>query len=181
MLVPRLKRLDNVTQQKLAKLQRWDPDCAEVVTWLLKHKDTDEFAQRVGIPAAVSVTIRDRKYTDAAESCFNANQLKVTGPSHPSQGWHVLSCVLQTFVTHSEEDYRTFNRIFNDTPEALGHKVRVTVWHRPQNPAQLLRPPLSVDEVNSKHTHLYMADRWRSSVRSASMAMPSIISSVRML
>lgn len=53
----------------------------------------------------------------------------------------------QTFVTHSEEDYNTFNRLFIDTPEALGHRVRVTVWYRPQNLAQLLPPPLSPEEV----------------------------------
>jgi hypothetical protein len=78
-----LKKLDNGMQQKINMLGRWDADCADVVMWLLRNKDTNDFAKRVEIPAAVSVTVRDKHYVNAVESCFNANQLKARGVSVP--------------------------------------------------------------------------------------------------
>ncbi|KAF8484425.1 P-loop containing nucleoside triphosphate hydrolase protein [Gautieria morchelliformis] len=125
-----LREQDNQLNRKISSLRNWDRDCAEVIVWFLKNKESNEFARRVDLPAVVGVTVRDKKYVDAVESCFNANQLK-------------------TFVTHSEADYITFNRLFIDTPEALGHKVRVTVWYRPQNMDQLLKPPLATEELHS--------------------------------
>lgn len=54
----------------------------------------------------------------------------------------------QTFIAHSESDYRHFNRIFIDTPEAINRRARVTVWYRPHNDATLAGPPLAPHEVS---------------------------------
>jgi structural maintenance of chromosomes protein 5 len=63
--------------RKIQSLKNWDRDCAEVIEWLLQNKESNEFAKRVDLPAVVGVTVRDRQFINAIESCFNANQLKV--------------------------------------------------------------------------------------------------------
>ena len=62
--------------RKLASLHNWDKDCAEVIVWFLKNKETNEFARRVDLPAVVGVTVRDKRYVDAVETCFSTHQLK---------------------------------------------------------------------------------------------------------
>lgn len=64
--------------RKISSLRNWDKDCAEVVEWLLRNKEDNEFARRVDLPPVVGVTVRERQFIDAVESCFSANQLKVS-------------------------------------------------------------------------------------------------------
>lgn len=76
-LFRRLQKLDNLKDQKLQKLGQWDADCANVVQWLEQNKETNTFAQRVTLPAYVSLTVRDQRYVNAIEACLGANQIKV--------------------------------------------------------------------------------------------------------
>ena len=39
------------------------------------------------------------------------------------------------------------NQVFNDTSEALGRKVKLDIWFRPNVQGQLLMPPFDDDEV----------------------------------
>ncbi|KAF8520766.1 hypothetical protein BU17DRAFT_88654 [Hysterangium stoloniferum] len=123
-----LKQIDDIMIRKLQSLHNWDKDCAAVAHWFIKNKDTNDFAKRVELPAMLTLTVPDGRFANAVEACFNANQMK-------------------TFVTHSEDDYNQFSRMFIDTPEGLGYKARVTVWFRPENQASLAGSPLSHDEL----------------------------------
>ncbi|KIJ57229.1 hypothetical protein M422DRAFT_23312 [Sphaerobolus stellatus SS14] len=135
-----LAELNNVMNQKLSELSKWDSACAEVARYILNARaNGDGFAQRVDLPAVLDVSVNDRNFANAVEACMNANQLK-------------------TFVTHSEDDYNHFNRIFIDTGSALNHRVRVTVWHRPYNPDSLMRPPLTNDELREFGFNGYAID-----------------------
>ncbi|KAF8589644.1 P-loop containing nucleoside triphosphate hydrolase protein [Ramaria rubella] len=134
-----LREQEDHMKRKFFSLQKWDPECAAVVDWLMRQRETNDFAKRVELPAYMEVTVRDKSFVNAVEACFSANQFK-------------------TFITHSEEDYNTFNRLFIDTPEALGRKMRVTVWYRPHNMAQLLRPPLSTEELHGLGFNGYAID-----------------------
>ncbi|GJJ08189.1 hypothetical protein Clacol_002397 [Clathrus columnatus] len=134
-----LKALEDFTNRKVQALGRWDRDCAEVVNWILANRATNEFAARIDLPAVIGVDLKDQRYANSVEACFGGNQMK-------------------TFITHSESDYREFNRIFIDTPQAVGQKVNVTVWYRPRNDASLGGPPLSPQELHSLGFEGYAID-----------------------
>ena len=53
----------------------------------------------------------------------------------------------QTFVAQCDEDYQLLNRLVVDTPEALGRRVRVMTWYRPDDGRGIMPPPMSVQEV----------------------------------
>ena len=76
--ISRLREQQDHMNRKISSLRNWDRDCAEVIEWLLRNKESNEFAKRVDLPAVVGVTVRDRQFADAVESCFTANQLKVS-------------------------------------------------------------------------------------------------------
>ncbi|PSR78324.1 hypothetical protein PHLCEN_2v7446 [Hermanssonia centrifuga] len=107
----RLKQQDDVDHRKLDHLTRWDRDCAEVVRWLRANRH--RFKMEVFDPPVLSLTVPDKRFINAIESCFSQNDLK-------------------TFVCQCEEDYQTLNRLVVDTPEALGHKARINTFYRKQ-------------------------------------------------
>jgi hypothetical protein len=62
---------------KLQSLYNWDRDCAEVAHWVLKNKDSNDFAKWVELPAMLTLTLPDGCFANTIETCFNANQMNV--------------------------------------------------------------------------------------------------------
>lgn len=73
----RLRALEDFTNRKVQALERWDRDCAEVVRWILANRSTNEFAARIDLPAIIGIDVKDQRFANAVEACFNANQMKV--------------------------------------------------------------------------------------------------------
>jgi structural maintenance of chromosomes protein 5 len=146
-LLCRLRNLDDENVRKLQDLAKWDKDCHDAVLWLRKPENQEKFRMPVIEPPCVTLTVPDKKYTNAVEACFNANQLKVLQ--------HFLALIsawswnfAQTFVTQCQEDYRTLNRCINDE-DGLGRKVRINTWYRAKDERSIAGPPLSSAEVTS--------------------------------
>ncbi|THH29882.1 hypothetical protein EUX98_g4315 [Antrodiella citrinella] len=110
--------------KKLSAFRVWDQNGADVVAWLRQNQH--RFKMEVMEPPVLSVTISDKRFATSVESCFSNNHLK-------------------TFVMQCEEDYKTFNRLVCDTPEALGRTVRVSTWARPKS--DIAPPPMSQDTM----------------------------------
>ena len=81
-------------------------------------------------PALLCVTVPNKHYVDAVEACFNQTQLR-------------------TFVAQCEDDYQLLNKLFVDTPEALGRKVRINTWYRTRDESRLPPPFASEDEIRA--------------------------------
>ncbi|KAI0774684.1 P-loop containing nucleoside triphosphate hydrolase protein [Trametes elegans] len=113
-----LQQLDSQAHQKSEALRHNDPDCYAVVNWLRENKH--RFRMEIFEPATLCVTVPNRAYIDAVESCFGLTQLK-------------------TFVAQCEEDYSLLNRLCVDTPEAIGHKARINTWFKVRDESRL--PP----------------------------------------
>lgn len=73
--VVRLKKLDDERHRKLENLRTWDRDHAEAVAWLRNNQS--RFKMEVFEPPMICCNVPDKKFTNAVEACFNANQLKV--------------------------------------------------------------------------------------------------------
>jgi hypothetical protein len=73
---PRLKKLDDVDVRKLQALQRWDPDTHDAILWLRENRH--RFKMEVLEPPIMVLTVPDKRFVNAVESCFNAQQLKVS-------------------------------------------------------------------------------------------------------
>ena len=71
----RLKRLDDDSYRKLQNLAQHDSDCAAVIHWLRANKH--RFRMEIIEPAAISLTVPNKDYVHAVESCFSITQLKV--------------------------------------------------------------------------------------------------------
>lgn len=123
-----LSNLDNVFHRKVAALRKFDPDCADVIIWLRDNRH--RFKMEIMEPAVVSLTVQNKPYVDAVEACFSGMQLR-------------------TFVAQCDEDYQLLNRLVVDTPEALGRRVRVMTWYRPDDGRGVMPPPMSVQELQS--------------------------------
>lgn len=125
-------------------LQKWDPVTFEVLVWLRQNQH--RFKMPILEPPVISMTMKDKKFTNAIEACFSQNQLKVRCL------YAVHSCTNQsgqTFVAQCGEDYDAFNRIVQDG-EALGRKVRVSTWFRAPNRELYYPPPMERDEASLK-------------------------------
>ncbi|KAF5388335.1 hypothetical protein D9615_000804 [Tricholomella constricta] len=118
-----LKKLDDVDNRKLRSLQVWDRDCHDAVLWLRNNKGL--FKMEVFEPPVLSLTVSDGRFVNAVEGCLSSFQLR-------------------TFVCQCQEDSDVFNYHINDNG-ALGRKVRVATWFRPQQ--QLPPQPLSREEM----------------------------------
>ena len=70
-----MQQLDSQSHQKLEALKRSDSDCGAVVEWLRRNQN--RFRMEVFEPAVLCVTVPNRGYIDAVESCFGLTQLKV--------------------------------------------------------------------------------------------------------
>ena len=75
----RLQKLDDVNVRKLQALGRWDRDTHDAIVWLRNNRD--KFKMEVFEPPIMVLTVPDKRFVNAVESCFNAPQLKVSG--HP--------------------------------------------------------------------------------------------------
>jgi hypothetical protein len=70
-----LKQLDDVSHRKLQNLAQYDSDCAAVINWLRVNKH--RFRMEIIEPAVISLTVPNKDYVHAVETCFNITQLKV--------------------------------------------------------------------------------------------------------
>jgi hypothetical protein len=75
-----LKRLDNVDNQKLANLKKWSAETHDALVWIRKNQD--KFRMPIMEPPCVSMTVTDKRYADAVESCFSGQQLQVSTDFH---------------------------------------------------------------------------------------------------
>ncbi|KAI8989879.1 P-loop containing nucleoside triphosphate hydrolase protein [Trametes punicea] len=123
-----MQQLDSQSHQKLEALKRSDVDCGEVVEWLRKNRH--RFRMEVFEPAVLCVTVPNRAYVDAVESCFGGTQLR-------------------TFVAQCEEDYRLLNTLCVDTPEAIGRKARINTWFKARDESRLPPPPMSREQLQA--------------------------------
>ncbi|KAI0677714.1 P-loop containing nucleoside triphosphate hydrolase protein [Trametes maxima] len=121
-----LQQLDNQTHQKLEQLKRFDRDCGDVVEWL--RKNPNRFRMEIFEPALLCVTVPNRNFMDAVESCFGGSQLR-------------------TFVAQCEEDYQLLNRLCVDTPEAIGRKARINTWFKVRDETRLAPPPMPREQI----------------------------------
>ncbi|KAF8165900.1 P-loop containing nucleoside triphosphate hydrolase protein [Crassisporium funariophilum] len=131
-----LKKQDDADVQKLQMMSRWDKDTHDTIIWLRNHKHL--FKMEVFETPFMCLTVRDRRYTNAVEACFNGNQLK-------------------SFIAQCQEDCDTLNHHINDEG-ALGRKARVTTWFRPLQENTLLPPPMSREELAELHFDGYAID-----------------------
>ena len=140
----RLQELDNVDVQRLQAMERWDKDTYDAIIWVRNNKDL--FKMEVFETPYMRLSVKEKRYANAVEACFNANQLKVI-PSLFSSEECSIYIWSKTFVVQCKEDVDTLNRI-NDG-DALGRKARITTWFRPYIYQELIPPPLSPEEVRS--------------------------------
>ena len=71
----RLKKQDDADVQKLQMMAKWDRDTHDAILWLRANKN--KFRMEVFEPPFMSLSIKDRRYTNAIEACFAGNQIKV--------------------------------------------------------------------------------------------------------
>ncbi|KAG8218951.1 hypothetical protein J3R82DRAFT_4662 [Butyriboletus roseoflavus] len=132
-----LQRLEDERHRKLENLRTWDRDHAEAVAWLRNNQS--RFKMEVFEPPMICCNVPDKKFTNAVEACFNANQLK-------------------TLVAQCEEDYELLNRCLNDSNEAgLRKDARINTWFRPK--VDHLGPPMSDEELKALNFDTYAIDK----------------------
>jgi hypothetical protein len=57
-------------------MERWDKDTYDAIIWVRNNRDL--FRMEVFETPYMRLSVKDQKYTNAVEACFNANQLKVS-------------------------------------------------------------------------------------------------------
>ena len=139
----RLKKLDDADARKLAMMYRWDKETHDAIKWLRANKHL--FKAQVFEPPFMCVTVKDKRYANAVEACFNASQMKVISLLHFRTS-NLMIVLIQTFVAQSQEDCDTLNHHINDSG-ALGRKARITTWFRARQDDMLVPPPMSRVEV----------------------------------
>jgi len=142
-----LKNLDNVDNQRLEAILRWDKDTHDAIQWVRANKHL--FRMEVFETPFMRLTINNKRYTDAVEGCIAANHMKVGVVTYIFIYTKLtgLPSLLQSFVAQCQDDCDTLNRCINDEG-VLGRKARVTTWFRPTQPETLVPPPMSPEEVN---------------------------------
>ncbi|KAF9226823.1 P-loop containing nucleoside triphosphate hydrolase protein [Gyrodon lividus] len=134
-----LKRLDDERHRKLENLRSWDRDHADAVVWLRNNQN--RFKMEVFEPPMICCSVPDKRFTNAVEACFNANQLK-------------------TLVAQCEEDYELLNRSLNDSNEAgLRKDARINTWYRPKLEHTVAAPPMTEEELKSLGFDAYAIDK----------------------
>jgi hypothetical protein len=136
MWLSRLQHLSDIEHQKLRALRQKDPDSAATVEWLRRSQHL--FKMEVLEPPCITLKLKDSRYADQIDACFSGIQMR-------------------TFVTQCVEDNKTFNRLVNDTPEALGKKARVATWYRPRR--ETAPPPMSPEEMQRLGFDTYAIDQ----------------------
>ena len=74
--IVRLQKLDDVNVRKLQALGRWDRDTHDAIVWLRNNRD--KFKMEVFEPPIMVLTVPDKSFVNAVESCFTAPQLKAS-------------------------------------------------------------------------------------------------------
>jgi structural maintenance of chromosomes protein 5 len=74
-----LRKLADVGERKLENLKRWDKDTYDAVVWLRQEENRKKFKAPIIEPPCLCLSVKDKRFTNAVEACFNANQLKVRG------------------------------------------------------------------------------------------------------
>lgn len=138
--------------RKLSSMYRWNRDTHDAIVWLRKNRHL--FKMEVFEPPYMCLSVPDKKFVDAIESCFGANQLRVS--LYRLVGLLLSNSFRQTFVAQCQEDADTFNHHINDS-SALGRKARVTTYFRPQQDRALPPPPMSREEVGLCSSHFCSA------------------------
>ena len=149
-LPARLQKLEDERHRKLENLRTWDRNHADAVAWLRNNQS--RFKMEVFEPPMTCCNVPDKRFTNAVEACFTANQLKVNHRRyfHPVMSYSRLFS--ETFVAQCEEDYELLNRCLNDSNDA-GLKIqgKINTWFRPK--VDHLGPPMNEEEVCSNSYH----------------------------
>ena len=77
-----IQQLDNVDVQKLEALTRWHKDTGDTVKWLRQNRH--RFKMEIFEPPMLSISVPDKRFVNAIEACFSANDLQVGVQSFPS-------------------------------------------------------------------------------------------------
>ncbi|KJA29565.1 hypothetical protein HYPSUDRAFT_31485 [Hypholoma sublateritium FD-334 SS-4] len=132
-----MKKLDNVDVQKLNAMRKWDQDTYDAIIWVRNNRHL--FKMEVFETPFMRLSMKNRQFADAVESCFSATQMK-------------------SFVTQCQEDCDVINKHINDETAALGRKTRVTTWFRPYNENNFIAPPMSREELQQLRFDGYALD-----------------------
>lgn len=138
----RLRQLDDERHRKLENLRTWDRDHADAVAWLRNNQS--RFKMEVFEPPMICCSVPDKRFTNAVEACFNANQLKANLYRYVDSVMSNVPLCFKTFVAQCEEDYELLNRCFNDSNEA-GLRTKINTWFRPK--VDHAGPPMGDEEV----------------------------------
>jgi hypothetical protein len=95
----RLKKLDDVNVRKLQALLRWDHDTHDAILWLRENRN--KFKMEVFEPPLMVLTVPDRRFVNAVESCFNAPQLKAKTWIRFLSSRFLISCPFCRRSSHS--------------------------------------------------------------------------------
>ncbi|KAG8927168.1 Structural maintenance of chromosomes protein 5 [Tulasnella sp. 418] len=125
-----LQDMQNVQKRRFAALAQSDRDCADTITWLRKDETRAMFKGTITEPAYISLELTNPEYADQIENCIN---------------WGAM----RTFICSEEEDYQLLTKKVIDTPEALGRKGRIFVWHRTYKPETLANPPMNREQLHA--------------------------------
>ncbi|KAJ1654571.1 Structural maintenance of chromosomes protein 5 [Dispira simplex] len=127
-----LVNLDDVRNQRLLALQKFNVDSYQAVQWLRQNRS--QFDQPVFEPICLEIDLKDPQHSHAVETLIQASTLK-------------------TFVCQTEGDYHRFTAEVNDR---MGLKVNVVVFPRKQ--LSQYKPPLPVDQVQELGFDQYALD-----------------------
>ncbi|EMR11466.1 hypothetical protein PNEG_00481 [Pneumocystis murina B123] len=100
----KLDDLDNVREQRLQWLKQNDRDVFDAVIWLSNNRN--KFKDHVYEPVYLEISVRDLKYADFLEACFQKN-------------------TYMAFTFLNRDDYLLFNRILVDSKEGCGRELRL--------------------------------------------------------
>lgn len=128
----KLSDLDNVREQRLQWLKRNDPDVFDAIIWLSNNRN--KFKDYVYDPVYLEVSVKDLKYADFVEACFQKN-------------------TYMAFTFLNRDDYILFNRILVDSKEGCGRELRLhTTEFSNSNASELdmQKQPCTTSELKQK-------------------------------
>jgi hypothetical protein len=89
-LLPSIQALNNADVQKLEALTRWHRDTGDTVKWLRQNRH--RFKMEIFEPPMLSISVPDKRFVNAIEACFSANDMQVcisfSAPDPPSYKSH---------------------------------------------------------------------------------------------
>ncbi|KAG4305107.1 hypothetical protein PORY_001277 [Pneumocystis oryctolagi] len=100
----KLTDLDNIREQRLQWLRQNDRDVYDAVIWLSNNRN--KFKDHVYGPVYLEVSVKDLRYADFVEACFQKN-------------------TYMAFTFLNRDDYVLFNRMLVDSKEGCGRELRL--------------------------------------------------------